>query len=494
MRTQLSSEDSARIYKCSVGAYDRYDQTACVVHKGTSAGTTTRAGGLLHLAAGITMDSGISERSKTLYACAVDDSVEGNFKRTIWVSYPVPVAPLNPWHGYVLPASCPYKNCPLAIPHLSAGGLDFLMEDFAAGFIRRLGGIVAATSAVTTNMTGGANPAACTVEMGKPEDCILELKYFRLSHTRTLKESYRFNVWQSQTFLGPNPPSSKVDGHIVVGRKESAATQFYAMAPIGKDVISGAIASRAITMISASSANKTWDIQFDALNLAQVPSFLLISVPRLGSQYSLADATKTADGATEIFVGENCVRNLSRNLSIKKLKIIVNSARGAIDEDGSDQTGFVNAERLFELTQENAGSHYFAKGGFRAWRDYGCAVLLNSSQFAPGLQVCDGVAYPIQVQIQMTVENRCVSVSAQNLCGANIMHTGPVAGGVAAENPFSGKQGPAVIADYVRGQAQCTAIFTKVVLATTETSATTNAMNYPLDSAERLMNAAGQMQ
>ena len=52
----------------------------------------------------------------------------------------------------------------------------------------------------------------------------------------------------------------------------------------------------------------------------------------------------------------------------------------------------------------------------------------------------------------------------------------------------------AVIADYVRAQAQCTAIFTKVVLATTETSATTNAMNYPLDSAERLMNAAGQMQ
>ena len=195
------------------------------------------------------------------------------------------------------------------------------------------------------------------------------------------------------------------------------------MAPIGKDVISGAVASRAISMISASSANKTWDIQFDALNLAQVPSFLLISVPRLGSQYSLADATKTADGATEIFVGENCVRNLSRNLSIKKLKIIVNSARGAIDEDGSDQTGFVNAERLFELTQENAGSHYFAKGGFRAWRDYGCAVLLNSSQFAPGLQVCDGVAYPIQIQIQMTVENRCVSVSAQNLCGANVTHS-----------------------------------------------------------------------
>ena len=100
MRTQLSSDDSARIYKSSGGAYDKYDQTACVVHAG---GGGDRAAGLASLAAGITMDSGISERSKTLYASAVDQSIEADFKRTIWVSYPVPVAPLNPWHGCQLP-------------------------------------------------------------------------------------------------------------------------------------------------------------------------------------------------------------------------------------------------------------------------------------------------------------------------------------------------------------------------------------------------------
>ena len=204
-RTQLSSEDSARIYKCSGGAYDRYDQTACVVHAGGAHGTDTRVAGLAEMAAGITMDSGIAERSKTLLASAVDQTVSGNFKRTIWVSYPVPVAPLNPWHGYVLPASCPYKNCPLAIPHLSAGGLDFLMEDFAASFIRRLDSIMAIAGATAAGQLSGINPAAVTVEIGSTEDCILELKYFRLSHTRTLKESYRFNVWQSQTFLGPTP-------------------------------------------------------------------------------------------------------------------------------------------------------------------------------------------------------------------------------------------------------------------------------------------------
>jgi len=50
-----------------------------------------------------------------------------------------------------------------------------------------------------------------------------------------------------------------------------------------------------------------------------------------------------------------------------------------------------------------------------------------------------------------------------------------------------------LVSDEIRAQAQCTAIFTKIVLATTETSATTNAMNYPLDSAERVLNSAGSM-
>jgi hypothetical protein len=52
---------------------------------------------------------------------------------------------------------------------------------------------------------------------------------------------------------------------------------------------------------------------------------------------------------------------------------------------------------------------------------------------------------------------------------------------------------PQVAGDFIAAQPQCTAIFTKIVLTTTETSATTNALNYPLDSAERLLNAAGQM-
>ena len=83
----------------------------------------------------------------------------------------------------------------------------------------------------------------------------------------------------------------------------------------------------------------------------------------------------------------------------------------------------------------------------------------------------------------MVLENRAVGVSALAVCGGGIntqelQHTGA-------------KKCHRLQPDYLRCQAQCTAFYQKVVLATTETSASVNAMNYPLASAERLLNAAG---
>ena len=72
-------------------------------------------------AVGITQDSGISERSKALYAQSIGKvDATDSFSREVQISYPVPLPPFNPWRGYALPASSPYKNCPLAIPHLSS--------------------------------------------------------------------------------------------------------------------------------------------------------------------------------------------------------------------------------------------------------------------------------------------------------------------------------------------------------------------------------------
>ena len=489
MRTQVACDDAARIYKSAGGSYDRYDQTPVVVAT-AAAGNDAYAG----KAVGITQDSGISERSKALYAQSYDGqnsaaSADGGFGvadqvgRVVQVSYPVPLPPFNPWRGHSLPASCPYKSCPLAIPHLSSGGLDFLLEDFAQGFIRRLGTPDDGGGGDGETIASGKNTRAVDVQIVDGETYI-ELKYFRLSHTRSLKESYRFAIWQAQTFLGEMPPSAAepTKGHKVYGANANALT---AMVPIGKDHATAT--NTATSSISSSQDGKTWKIQFDTLNLAQIPSFLLISCPKLGDSYTLAADDRFGVGG---HASPNCVRNLSRNLYIKQIRIIVNSARGAIEKSVDVDSGFIDAERLWHMTRENCNSRYFAEGGFRAWRDFGCAILLSSPQFAPGLQACDGVAYPVQIQIEMEVQNRAVDVCALSLV------EGPAAGAAAGANAqqmagFGGKIVHRLQADFIRAQAQCTAFYQKVVLACTETSASVNAMNYPLASAERLMNAAG---
>ena len=190
--------------------------------------------------------------------------------------------------------------------------------------------------------------------------------------------------------------------------------------------------------------------------------------PRLNDEYILSGEKNYAQRA-------QAIRNKSANLYIKSIKLQVNNAQGHIDRPGGENKAvetFITSERLFEMTRENSGSHYFKEGGCRAWRDSGMAVLLSSAQFAPGLMVSDGVAYPINVNIEMELQNRHVDVSALDAFGA-----------------FQHK----ILEDKIRAQPQCTAIFTKIILATTETSATTNAMNYPLDSAERILNSAGSM-
>jgi hypothetical protein len=334
------------------------------------------------------------------------------------------------------------------------------------------GGAVTARIAHCTQKT----PVAMSIV---PNETYVELKYFRLSHSRALKESYRFSIWQAQTFLGEMPPSatSATKGHLQYGGEDHGLC---AMVPIGKDHVTKTAV--AVSQISSENSNKTWKVQFDTLNLAQIPSFLLISAPKLTSAYTMfSEYSGEDDNANG--VPPNCVRNLSRNLYIKQIRIIVNSARGAIEKSADVDTGYIDAERLWQMTRENCNSKYFAEGGFRAWRDFGCTLLLSSPQFASGLQACDGVAYPVQIQIEMVLENRAVDVCALAVIG----------GGNNADNMagYGGKVGHRLQADFIRAQAQCTAFYQKVVLATTETSASVNAMNYPLSSAERLLNAAG---
>ena len=443
MRTQVADEDAARIYKSAGGCYNRSDARAVAVpllYKGSNGvyDDDSSATGIL---AGIVQDSGLAERTKNLYAmgCVANTTSRGGdgssaelkaHKRIIQISYPVPVPPCNPWRGAPLPATCPYKNCPLAIPHFSAGGLDFLFEDFEKAFLRYLGTGSSTTDRIQVITDYVADTCANTCQLPVlikyvDKSAQLQIKYFRLSHTRSLKESYRFNVWQAQTFPGPVPPSAATGGFVdALGfKKPDPAAHFYSLPPVGLDMVSSiadvdepydkitaVVAGNLKSEISGLDFDKTWTCNWDTISLAQVPSFLLISAPKLSSSYSMNPMQQGGDGLLQVKLKTfNAQGNQSNNLSIKRLRIVVNATSGAIDHSGDD-TGFIDQERLYQLTQENCNSAYFKEGGFRAWRDYGCAVLLSSAQFAPGLQVCDGISYPVSIRIEAELVNKAINI------------------------------------------------------------------------------------
>jgi len=58
------------------------------------------------------------------------------------------------------------------------------------------------------------------------------------------------------------------------------------MQPVGRDSATPGNAAISVSQISANPDGKTWTFDFDALNLAQVPSFILISCPRLSETRS----------------------------------------------------------------------------------------------------------------------------------------------------------------------------------------------------------------
>ena len=225
-KCMISSDDAAKIYKSSGGRFDQKDQKGCagviynniVDNVGVRVGhaAAAAAGGAVRTFCGIVQDTGVSDRTRALFSLlqggidqtAAHDAAGRNLgERYLQVSWPVCVSPFNPWRAASVPASCPYRKGPLAIPHLSAGGLDLIMDDFQKSFIRRLGRTKALQGNAAGDIGAGYSTNAVGVEIVDTANLkpYLEIKYFRLSHTRALKEGYRWKLLAGTNLPGASP-------------------------------------------------------------------------------------------------------------------------------------------------------------------------------------------------------------------------------------------------------------------------------------------------
>ena len=76
--------------------------------------------------------------------------------------------------------------------------------------------------------------------------------------------------------------------------------------------------------------------------LGSSPKLLAYLGAKLSSTYSLLPMHANKDAPLQAkFKGANAMRNQSNNLSIKRMRIVVNATSGAIDYSGDD-TGFID--------------------------------------------------------------------------------------------------------------------------------------------------------
>ena len=115
-----------------------------------------------------------------------------------------------------------------------------MFQDFETAFLRYLGtGNPAAYGAGVANYDAGVgnNVSNQPVKISYVDKSAeLEIKYFRLSHTRTLKESYRMNIFQCQNFPAPKPYSTANVPFVAFPRYRNplSAVDDICMPPVGK--------------------------------------------------------------------------------------------------------------------------------------------------------------------------------------------------------------------------------------------------------------------
>ena len=136
----------------------------------------------------------------------------------------------------------------------------------------------------------------------------------------------------------PGPGATQFnDGFVnALGFKEPIATaNFFALPPVGLDSVTSYVTQpyedpRSVitaankSEISGIDASKIWKCHWDTISLAQVPSFLLISAPKLSSTYTMQPMhAGGSTGLQQKVKTFNAQGNQSNNLSIKRLRIVV---------------------------------------------------------------------------------------------------------------------------------------------------------------------------
>ena len=368
----------------------------------------------------------------------------------------------------------------------------------------------------------------------------LHLTYLRLQSFRRYPEVASFSTYRTQTYLGPTTTEAPADATCTPQNKifEQGQTKFVKLCPQNalfsremgpQDLDDGDKALRTVAYNQDASfvkgtpqVNRVWTVNFQNLQFAQPPSYILITAQKssecynhrtpleaaklaVGRDYQVGEmgAFGDADKAGAGYVGGKAVtageasgdvalasrmphisnhlatytkvagryvaQNQDSNLSILRLSILVQSSVGSF-KFSSDKFPYLRDQAIiWNEHKRNCCTDYFKDATIGDWSKRQCCVLLNVSQYLHGLGSSAGVAFPIQISADVDFANQCRFVS----------------GVYGYDNKYY--NGPIVHEDPIIARPVFVGLFDKQVVQVASSSAVLSAQNLSQASAVQIL-------
>ena len=105
--------------------------------------------------------------------------------------------------------------------------------------------------------------------------------------------------------------------------------------------------------------------------------------------------------------GRYIAQNQDSNLSITRLSILVQSSVGSFKVTDDKYPFLRDQHIIWDEHRRNCCTDYYEKSGFSDWKKRGSCVLLGVGQYLHGLGSSAGVAFPIQISVDVKFANKC---------------------------------------------------------------------------------------
>ena len=533
---------------------------------------------------GLTSDSGLTKRMKNFYACVMarnNDDIKNDYPKSgtdndaryllsgsgfiVRVRYPLSGGLFNAvWGESGLARSCPYQRLALAIPNYNQGSLTVLFKDLMKCLVRRLGRTCSldanrhgqlVNNSETSKDNAGAEIATArnatkgygasteynypfTVKLRSSVKPSLHLTYLRLQSFRRYPEVASFSTYRTQTYLGPTTTEAPGDckAKPVADIFDSGTPEYIRLCPVNsqfaREIVNNDTGTCAVYNPDSAykvgakavqEVSRVWTVNFQNLQFAQPPSYILIAAQKSSSCYShqnpligavkagvdfcemkndydavetagmcYVNATDSAEAKTGAAIanvaetyklpdltqrlavytkiaGRYVAQNQDSNLSILRLSILVQSSVGSF-KFSSDKFPYLRDQAIiWNEHKRNCCTDYFKDATISDWSKRQCCVLLNVSQYLHGLGSSAGVAFPIQISADVDFANQCRFVD----------------GIYGYDNKYY--NGPMVHADPIVARPVFVGLFDKQVVQVASSSAVLSAQNLSQASATQIL-------